>query len=158
MLLALGLVALAAATLSCGGGNDQEAERVLVHVGLATIDAELALTPGARIIGLGGRNELRHDAGMLFVLPAAGREAFWMKRMRFPLDFVWISADKRVVQVTEDVAPPEAGTADAALPLYQPDQPVRYVLEINAGVAPELGLSAGDAVTFEPEVDTARAE
>lgn len=155
MLLALGLVALCFAFVSCG--NDQEAERVLVHVGRATIDAELAFTPGARSLGLGGRDELEHDAGMLFVLPAEGRETFWMKRMRFPLDFVWISGDRHVIQLTEDVAPPEAGTEDAPLPLYQPDAPVRYVLEINAGMARELGVSIGDEVTFEPEVDTGRA-
>lgn len=155
MLLALGLVALCFALFSCG--KDQEVEYVLVHVGSATIDAELALTQDQRTLGLGGRDALEHDAGMLFVFSIPQRASFWMKRVRFPLDFVWISGDKRVIQLTEDVAPPAAGTVDAALPLYQPDQPVLYVLEINAGVARELGLSVGDAVTFDPEVDTARA-
>ena len=154
-MLAVVLVSLAATTLSCGGGG--HLERTNVHVGSATFDAELALTPAQRSLGLGGRETLDRDAGMLFVFSTAQRASFWMKGMRFPLDFVWISGDKRVIQLTEGVPPPDAGTADAALPLYKPDQPVRYMLEINAGIAAELGIRVGAAVTFEPEVDTTRA-
>jgi uncharacterized membrane protein (UPF0127 family) len=144
---------LSVAALSCGGG----VERVTVSIGAgASIHAELALTPAARALGLGERDALDRDAGMLFVPPKEGRESFWMKGMRFPLDFVWISSDKRVLQVTEDVPPPAAGTANSALPLYLPDVPVRYVLEINAGQVRALGIKAGEAVTFKPEVDIGR--
>jgi hypothetical protein len=153
--LALSLVALTAASLSCGGGGDRS-HGTKAYIGSATIDAELAITSAERSVGLGGRDALAPNAGLLFVFPAPQRASFWMKDMRFPLDFVWITDDKRVAKLTEDVPVPDA--QESELPLYFSGQDVRYVLEINAGRAGELGIKAGDAVTFEPEVDTARAE
>jgi uncharacterized protein len=153
VLLGVALLALFL-TLSCGGGAD---DRVAVRIGSASFRAELALTPETRSRGLGGRDALDPDAGMLFVFPKEGIESFWMKGMRFPLDFVWISSDKRVLEVTANVPPLPAGTADSVLPLYEPAQLVRYVLEINAGLAQQVGISSGGAVTFQPEVDVERA-
>jgi uncharacterized membrane protein (UPF0127 family) len=140
---------------SCGEGRLEHTD---VRIGSSmAIRSEIAWTPTARTLGLGGREALDRNAGMLFVLPEEGRETFWMKGMRFPLDFAWISSDRRVLQLTEDVPPPEAGTPDKSLPLYKPEQPVRYVLEVNAGVTEALGISVGDEVRFEPEVDVGRA-
>ncbi len=154
VLATVGMLALLVAS-SCSG--EKASEFVIVRIGGATFRAELALTVEQRSLGLGGRDALARDAGMLFVLPAEDRASFWMRGMRFPLDFVWISGERRVLQVTERVPPPEEGTAGSALPLYRPDEPVRYVLEINGGLADELGISVTDAVTFEPEVDIGRA-
>ena len=156
VLPAIVLLALLAAALSCSGGGELERVTVRIAAG-ATFRAGLALTVEQRSLGLGERDALDRDAGMLFLLPTEERASFWMKGMRFPLDFVWISGDERVVGVTENVAAPAAGTANSALPLYKPDQPVRYALEINAGLVSELGIRAGDEVTFEPEVDVRRA-
>ena len=155
VLASIGLLLFSASALSCGGGA---VDHVTVRIGAGvSIRAELALTPETRTLGLGGRDGLDRDAGMLFVLPRDGVETFWMRRMRFPLDFVWISADRRVLEVTEDVAQPAAGTSDSALQLYRSAQPVRFVLEINAGRAREWGIRVGDAVSFQPEFDVGRA-
>ncbi len=89
---------------------------------------------------------------MLFVFPTEQRPGFWMKDMRFPLDFVWISAGRHVAGVTENVPAPSPGTADGALPLYSPDSPVLYVLEVNGGAVRRSGVRAGDPVAFTPEV------
>ena len=78
------------------------------------------------------------------------------KRWRPSSEYARVSGSR--VQITEDVPPPEAGTADAALPLYKPDQLVRYMLEINAGVARDLGIQVGDIVTFVPDIDAGRAQ
>ncbi|MDZ4278961.1 MAG: DUF192 domain-containing protein, partial [Dehalococcoidia bacterium] len=142
-ILAVALAALSA----CGAGEDVAApptrddesvedgaapngddESVEVTVGPLVIEAELARTPEERSLGLGGRDLLPEDAGMLFVFEQEGQPGFWMRGMRFPLDFIWISADQRVVSLTEDVPPPEPGTPDQALPFYEPDEPVLYVL------------------------------
>jgi uncharacterized membrane protein (UPF0127 family) len=150
-------LALAVALHACGGAA-VDRERVMVTVGPAAFDAELALTQGQRSLGLGGRDELPDVAGMLFVFKQDGDHRFWMKDMRFPLDFVWIDAARSVVNVTEDVPPPEEGTSTDDLPFYQAGEPVAYVLEINAGLVARLGIRVGDTVTFEPEVDRDRAQ
>jgi hypothetical protein len=159
VLLVLAVLALpAAAAIGCGGA-DGGGETIDVRVGdRLSIDADLARTAAERDLGLGNRDSLARDRGMLFVFAQPGRHVFWMHRMRFALDFIWISEDRRVVQVTENVPPPEPGTATGDLPRYAPDQPVRYVLEVSAGVAAEAGVRPGDVVSFEPEVTTQGVE
>ena len=138
---------LAGAAVACGGGA---AQRVEVRIGRLAVSAELARTPEERARGLGGRASLMQDAGMLFVFPGEGQPDFWMKDMRFPLDFIWISADRHVVDLTENVPPPAPGTPDSDLPRYRPRAAVLYTLEVNAGAIAVAGLRLGDAVTFDP--------
>ncbi|MFN3487243.1 MAG: nucleotide-binding domain containing protein, partial [Planctomycetota bacterium] len=73
--------------------------RVEVRIGRLVIDAEVARTAEERAQGLSGRDSLAEDAGMLFVLEREHVPSFWMKGMRFPLDFVWVSAEGRVVDL-----------------------------------------------------------
>ena len=141
------LLIVAFLVLACGDGTG---ERVEVRAGDLTIQAEVARTVEEQAQGLSGRGSLPRDAGMLFVLEEEGRPGFWMKDMRFPLDFIWISRDRRVVDLTENVPDPE--TAGTTVSGIQPDQPALYVLEVNAGVVPEYGVQVGDPVTFAPDV------
>ncbi len=147
--LPLALLAVISAVLAVSCGESRSG-LIDVRVGDLTIRAEVARSPEERALGLGGRDSMPSDAGMLFVFEQAGQPSFWMRGMRFPLDFVWISADLRVADVTERV-PPEPGTPDAELTRYPPDAPVLYVLEINAGLIEQAGIRAGDAVAFDPE-------
>jgi len=136
---------------SCGGGNGDSLDHISITVAGLAIDAEVARTSDERGLGLGFRDELGHGAGMLFVYEEEGRHSFWMRGMRFPLDFIWIDAERTVVDLTLDVPAPEPGTADADLESIVPVAPVQYVLEVNAGVVREGSVSIGDAVTFDPE-------
>ena len=132
--------------------KDSGPARTEVRIDGLVVRAELATTVEERAQGLSGRGSLPEDGGMLFVFPEEQRPAFWMRDMRFPLDFIWISRDYRVAALTENVPPPDAGLAPEDLPRYRPDVPVRYVLEVNAGIVREYGVQAGDAVTFDPDV------
>jgi len=116
--------------------------------GQGVLQVEVASTPAQSERGLGYRDALPADAGMLFDLRSTRLAQFWMKGMRFALDFVWIGEDKRVAAVTADV-PPQPGAPDAELRLYGPPVPVRYVLELNVGTAARLGIGPGTALSFE---------
>ena len=74
--------------------------------------------------------------------------SFWMRGMLIPLDFVWIGADCRVADLTENVPPPADPEQRTGLPIYSPSEPVRYIFEINAGEAAALGIEIGDEVRF----------
>jgi len=87
---------------------------------------------------------------MLFVYESPGPVAFWMRRMRFPLDMVWIGADLTVVDVTANVPPPAVGTSDASLPTYSSGVPPQYVLEINAGLAEAYRIVPGERMRILP--------
>lgn len=104
-----------------------------------TIYLELAVTNTEKERGLGYRDSLPAERGMLFVYQNKDRYGFWMKGMRFPLDFIWITDDK-VVDLSQNVginAPP-----------FSPRVPVDKVLEVNAGVIQSLGIHVGDTVQF----------
>ena len=119
-----------------------------VSVGGSDFVVEIAFTTEDRTRGLSGRDSLADGAGMLFVFDGGAASAFWMREMRFNLDFVWIGDGCEVVDIHADVPAPAAGTALGDLPLYSSDPPARYNLEINAGATAARGIEIGDAVTF----------
>ena len=120
----------------------------LVHIGNTVYVVDLALTPDERAQGLSGRPSLDTDRAMLFVYERDGPLWFWMPDMHFPLDMVWIRADCTVAGVTADVPNPPLDTPRDQLPRYPASEPVRFVLEINAGQAETHGITAGSPVEF----------
>lgn len=126
-----------------GGGA-----RPAVSVGGAAFDVEIAFTREDRERGLSGRDGLATDAGMLFVFENGRASSFWMRDMRFALDFVWIGDGCEVIEIHADVPAPPAGTDAGLLQTYSSEAPARYNLEINAGEAAKRGVEVGDAVKF----------
>ena len=109
---------------------------------------EIADDAAERAQGLSGRAGLTDDGGMLFVYQDPVVPGFWMRQMRFPLDFVWIGQNCEVVDVTPNVPAPKAGTSESELTLYHPVAPILYNLEVNAGTAERHGIEVGDTVRF----------
>lgn len=109
------------------------------------IRLELALTSSEKERGLGYRDTLATDSGMLFVYQNKDRYGFWMKGMRFPLDFIWIDGN-RVVELSEHIPAPKTDTSRPVE--VSPRVPVDKVLEVNAGVIQKLGVRVGDIIQF----------
>lgn len=103
---------------------------------------EVADTDFLRERGLSYRASLAPQTGMLFVFDAPGNLKFWMKDMNFPLDIIWLDADKKVVHIEQSVSPSTYPQS------FGPEIPTQYVIELNAGEAKALGLSRGDTVRF----------
>ena len=104
---------------------------------------EIADTDGLRTKGLSGRKDLSPNAGMLFLFPQKGIYSFWMKDMRFPLDFIWI-ANHQVVGLNSGVLPPsQTGNVPTVInPVNYADQ----VLEVNAGFISQYHIQVQDPV------------
>ena len=130
------------------GAEPDALDKAEVIIGGVSFDAELAIEPSERARGLSGRASLLPKTGMLFVFEGPTMSRFWMKEMRFPLDFVWIGEDCTVVDITIEVPAPDPGTALADLPRYSPSSPAAYNLEINAGEVDKYGLAVGSSVRF----------
>lgn len=94
-------------------------------------DVELAVSDYEKMQGLMHVDELPADSGMLFIYEDEGIRSFWMKNTLIPLDIVWIGSDLRIRHIARDVEPCEADPC----PIYRPDVPAQYVLEVNAGEA-----------------------
>lgn len=105
---------------------------------------EIAQTISKREKGLSGRDFLPENQGMLFIFEKPDYHRFWMKGMRFALDFIWIR-EKRIIDITEKVKPED----------YQPPktltakEPVDMVLEVNAGFVEKNGIKIGDEIFLE---------
>ncbi|MBI4035210.1 MAG: DUF192 domain-containing protein [Candidatus Chisholmbacteria bacterium] len=115
-----------------------------LRVGEVVVKIEVADTPEEREKGLSGRESLGEDQGMLFVFEQPGEYGFWMKGMNFGLDFVWIK-DSKVTDVTENVSV----SSEEMPPVYQPQQPVEAMLEVNAGWVKRHQIEIGDEVVLE---------
>ncbi|MGB6881980.1 MAG: DUF192 domain-containing protein, partial [Microgenomates group bacterium] len=98
--------------------------------------------------GLSGKENLPEGEGMLFIFESKNiQPPFWMKDMKFAIDIIWIDDDK-IVQIDKDIQPPEPGASDNKLVLYTPNQPIDYVLEVNAGFSEENKIKVGDSVNL----------
>ncbi|HQP10005.1 MAG TPA: DUF192 domain-containing protein [Candidatus Omnitrophota bacterium] len=105
---------------------------------------EVAETPDERAKGLQFRTSLGANKGMLFIFSSPQRQSFWMKDTLIPLDIIWMDVTKRIVFLIPHILP----CATEKCPVYTPDADAKYVLEVNAGVAVEMGLSVGDQAVF----------
>lgn len=118
-----------------------------ITVGQSTLTVQLAVTTAQQSLGLGYRNGLAPNTGMLFVFDAPQIQTFWMKGMRFCLDIVWVSSTE-VVGAAESVCPDPPGIADADRPVQTSPAPVQYVLEVPAGWLKQHGYGAGTPVNL----------
>lgn len=112
-------------------------EMPTAEFGGVSLRLEIATTTAAQERGLGGRESLQSDYGMLFVFPEDGPYGFWMKDMLVPIDIFWIDSKGHVVSVSQDVA------TSSYPSVFYPAVPARYVLETAAGFAREHGIATG---------------
>ena len=121
-----------------------------LKVGSENLAVELASTPAQRDLGLSGRNTMGENQGMLFIFRPNETlyPAFWMKGMKFDLDFIWVQ-NGRVVGITPQAPSQEKlNLPDSQLPTYSPPQPITWVVEVNAGFSQRHHIQIGDQVTL----------
>lgn len=118
--------------------SDQVYRFTRVAIGEKKYHLEIADSNVEREKGLGGRESLCKECGMLFVFEKHGQYAFWMKDMRFSLDIIWLSGDE-VVFVAHDVSPDFSGVIESGIFADR-------VIEVNAGAA--NNIKEGERVKF----------
>lgn len=116
--------------------------RVKLGAGMHQIDAQVALTPEQRQIGLMFRKEMQQHEGMLFVFEAPAPQCFWMKNTLLPLTAAFVEDDGTIANLA-DMKPQTTDSHCSA-------KPVRYVLEMNQGWFAKRGLKAGSRLTGRP--------
>lgn len=118
----------------------EESRTPVALVGAQSVRIDIADTDELRVKGLGGRESLESDEGMLFIFPYDARHAVWMKDMKFSIDILWLSADGTIIDMRRDVSP---DTYPAA---FAPPESARFVLELHAGFTRANGVGVGDLV------------
>lgn len=141
LMLVLGF-GLALATGSAQGAWAQGAPCSPGHVdlrwqgGQARFNVELADDEAERSRGLMFRETMPRSSGMLFVYPSPRQATFWMKNTLIPLDMIFADDAGRVTRVHENAVPQDETVIDGG-------PGVRFVLEINGGLARRLGIAEG---------------
>ncbi len=99
---------------------------------------EIAKSRKELIHGLSGKGSIGDKEGLLMIFEIEDRHGIWMKEMSFPIDIIWLDGDLKVVDIANNIYPETFPT------IFYPRVPAFYVLEINAGLAGEYGISIGD--------------
>lgn len=101
-----------------------------------SLTVELALSAAQREQGLMFRKQMADDAGMLFDFGETRMVYMWMKNTDLPLDMLFLDEKGRVTHLHERAVP-------QSMDIITSVNPVRYVLELNAGAVARLGIIKG---------------
>ena len=116
---------------------------------VSRFNVEVADSDAERALGLMNRDKLAASAGMLFVYDSSRHASFWMKNTLIPLDMIFLDGAGQVTQVHSMAKPLDKTLIDGG-------KGVRFVLEINGGLANRLGIKAGSEMR-NPLIDQATA-
>ena len=140
---AMSLAAVGCARSNGAPAKDPAPPTVTLPSG-AVYRVEIAASPVSRAQGLMFRESLQDGRGMLFLFPKPSVEGFWMKNCNFPIDIVWMDANRRVIFVSAHTPP----CREDPCPTYGPKEESLYVLEIPDGAAAKEKAVLGSTLTF----------
>ncbi|MEM9064284.1 MAG: DUF192 domain-containing protein [Planctomycetota bacterium] len=159
-----GLVVAVASLAGC----DEDTARTVstVDINGETFYLELAADPDTRFLGLGGRDFIAPDGGMLFAFPRPQQMQFVMRDCLVDIDIVFLDATGRVTAMHHMPKEPlmeerREGESDAeynarrqtyelSLKRYTSRSAAQFVLEFAGGTLERLDLQPGEKV----ELDT----
>ena len=106
-----------------------------------TFNVEVVKTIEERRIGLMYRKKLLNNEGMLFIFPREKIIQLWMKNTYIPLDVIFISENKVIVDIKKNME-------KLSETIVKSKVKSRYALEFNAGLINKLDIEIGDKVLF----------
>ena len=106
-----------------------------------TFNVEVAKTIEERRTGLMYRKKLLNNEGMLFIFPREKIIQLWMKNTYIPLDVIFISENKVIVDIKKNME-------KLSETIVKSKVKSRYALEFNAGLINKLHIEIGDKVLF----------
>ncbi|MBX4907004.1 MULTISPECIES: DUF192 domain-containing protein [Rhizobium] len=100
---------------------------------------EVAATGDQRARGLMFRKSMADDAGMIFDFGQTRRVAMWMENTILPLDMLFADDTGTIRHIKENAKPYSRDIIDSM-------GPVKYVVELNAGIVGKFGIKPGDRI------------
>ncbi len=116
-------------------GPQLNLQRIKIQAGFFQIDAQVALSPEQRSVGLMFRKDMPQHEGMIFVFEQSAQQCFWMKNTLLPLSAAFIADDGSIVNIV-DMKP-------LSLEGHCSAKPVRFVLEMHQGWFNKKSIQAG---------------
>ena len=127
-------------------GGPKESELIIVEFPNGkSMETEVASTPEKLLFGLAFREGLPADTGMLYIFESTGLHRVRTRQFRIAVDMLWIDESHHIVQILDQVPP----CAQDPCPLYgPPPEPVRYLIQTEAGYAKRAGITTGMELKF----------
>lgn len=105
------------------------------------VSVEIVTSASDMAQGLSNRDKMCENCGMLFIMPDSSIHHFWMKDMKFNLDFAYINNGK-IVEIFKNV------------PIYTNQEFTKInsvensdmILELNAGFLDKNNIKIGDTI------------
>jgi hypothetical protein len=145
-----------------------------VKISGKTFYLEEALDPKTRLKGLGERQTIDPDGGMLFVFPSGQVQVhrFIMRDCPIPIDIIYLDGSGRILSwhamkpeppraegegtpadlfATDRAGQDRNARYDARLPGYSSKFPAQFAVELKGGTLATLNLKEGDKVEMDVE-------
>ena len=136
-------ISLAALFLfACSKGVEQKPTTPLTIItsnGEVRFNVEVAQTPEELKTGLMYRTQMAANNGMIFSFDPVRPTAMWMKNTKISLDMLFIAPDATISMIKENATPMSEEHIISR-------DPVRAVIELNAGQVRKHGIKIGDRV------------
>ena len=110
----------------------------------------IASTDEQRIRGLSGSEKLNENQGMLFLFDKPSKQGFWMNKMNFPIDIVWLDSTNKVIHIEKQLEPCKIFLA---CPVYNPEVDALYVVELRSGFADSHSIKNEMIINFDLPAD-----
>lgn len=107
----------------------------------ANFDIEIAESEYETQTGLMYRQSMKNEQAMLFIFPNEAVHSFYMKNTQFSIDIIFIDAALKIATIHENARPFDESSLSSEVP-------IKYVLEIKAGLSEQLNLAKGDSISF----------
>lgn len=122
-------------------GLDQTTLCIASDTKTRAFTVEIARTPVEQAKGMMFRTEMADDTGMIFPFPEPKPASFWMKNTVIPLDIIFIRPNGTIESISENTVPYSTDPVMSG-------EPVAAVLELRGGLTSEVGIKAGDKVSW----------
>jgi len=116
-----------------------EALEIVTSNGTFEFSVEIADDSKERSQGLMFRETMLPTHGMLFDFGKTSPIMMWMKNTPLSLDMLFINEDGKIVRVASNTEP-------FSTKIISSGEPVSHVLELNAGIAKQIGVKPGDKI------------
>lgn len=108
---------------------------------VAQFEIEIADSDYETETGLMYRKTMLSNRGMLFIFPDVAMHSFYMKNTEIPLDIIFIDENLKIASFQENAKPFNENGLSSQVP-------IKYVLELNAGLAQKLLLEVKDSIVY----------
>lgn len=107
-----------------------------------TFNLQVAESIEQKARGLMNVKSLQANEGMIFINQTPNISSFWMKNTWIPLDFLFIDDTNHIVHLHKNATPYDEFHNISSM------VPVKYTIEINAGLIEALNIKIGDTIAL----------